>query len=74
MVEKVLAEVLRKTFHNTQNGVRSEGHNFVEQVMLDLLLKHVIRETLFAHIAKFVDTDEASEGLSKRELTSSCFM
>lgn len=39
--------------------------------MLELPLKNVVGETLDTHIAKFFDSDAATEGLSKRLLISS---
>lgn len=43
-------------------------------MMLELLYEDVICDTLDAFIAKFFDTDEASDRLSKQLLTSSSFM
>lgn len=37
-----------------------------EPVMLDLLPKYAIGDTLHAHIAKYFDTETAAEGFSKR--------
>lgn len=46
----------------------------VEQILLDLLPKDVIGDTLEAHIAKFLDTDEFTDRVQKKLLTSSSFM
>lgn len=62
------------SFPNAQSGVQSVLYNFVEQVLLDLLRKEVIEETLDAHVTTFFDTDEAAKGLSKRLLASTFFM
>lgn len=74
MIEEVLIDVLHKTFHNPQTGVRSIVHNVLELEMLDLLRKYVIGKTLDAHIAKFSDKDEAAEGFSNMLFTSTSFM
>lgn len=71
MVKEALDDVLRKMLHNTQRGVQSIIYNFVEQVVLDLLLKDVIGKSLNAHTLKSFDTDASAEGLRKRLLTSS---
>lgn len=52
MVKEVLNDVLRKTLHNVQSSGQSVVYNVVEHVMLDLVCKDVIRETLDAHLAK----------------------
>lgn len=70
MVGEALNDVLLKTSHNAERCVRSIVYNTVEQVMLDLLSKDFIGETLDAHTAKYLNTNEAAEGLSKRLLTS----
>lgn len=45
-----------------------------EQVMLDLLLREVIRDTLDSHIARFFVAGAAANRPSQRFLTSSAFM
>lgn len=42
--------------------------------MLHLLNKDVIEDTLKAHIAKFLDTNEVDDGPSKRLLTLTTFV
>lgn len=75
IVEEVLDDVLCKKFHNVQSGVRSVLYIVVDQVILDLLCKDVIEETLDLDIAKLFYTDEAAEGLtSKMLLTSNSFV
>lgn len=63
VLEESLENILRESFHNWQSGIRSVVYNVLEQVILDLLRKDVIGETLEAHIGKVFDTDEAAEGL-----------
>lgn len=53
MVEEVLHGFLRKTLHDAQSRVQSVLYNFVEQMMLDLLCKDFIGETLNEHTAKY---------------------
>lgn len=43
MVEDLLDDVLRKTVHNAQSGVRYVVYSVVEQVILALLHEDVIR-------------------------------
>lgn len=49
-------------------------YNVREQVMLYLLRKDVMGETLEAHISKSFDTYAAADRLLKKDLTSSSFM
>lgn len=60
--------------HKVQKGIWSVVYNVVEQVMLDLLCKEVICETLDTKIAKCFDMEAATDRLSKRILTSSLFV
>lgn len=55
MIEEWLEEILWKSFHNVQSCIQSVIYNVVEQDMLNLLRKDVIKETIDAHIAKFFD-------------------
>lgn len=71
MGQEVLDQISRKTLQIVQTGVRSVVCKAVEQVMLDVLRKNVIRETLDAQTAKYFDTDAAAEWLSKRLFISS---
>lgn len=57
--KEVLDDLLHKTLHSSQNGVRYVVYNVAEQVMLDVLHKDVMGETLDAYIAKFLDAHEA---------------
>lgn len=54
--------------------VHSVVYNVVEQLMLDFLRNDVIGEVLHAHMAKFVDIDEAVGGSRERLLTSNFLM
>lgn len=74
MIKEWLNNILRTSFHNAQSSIRSVVYNVFEPAMLNLLGQDVIDETLDAQIAKFFDTDAATEGLSKRLLTWSSFM
>lgn len=74
MVDKAVDEVLRKSFSRAQSGVRSVVYNVVGQVMLNLLCKNVIEETLDAHVTNNMITYEVAKGLSERLLTLCSFM
>lgn len=77
VVEESLDEILknRKTsFPIVQSAIQSVVYNFIEQVMLDLLLKDVIGDRLDPYKATFFDTETSGEGFSKRLLTLSSFM
>lgn len=52
MVKGMLEPNLVTSIYNAQRGIRSVLYNVVEQKMLDLLLKKVIREISDAHISK----------------------
>lgn len=41
----------RASLHNAQSGIRYSVYNIVERLMLDLLRKKVVCDTLEAHIA-----------------------
>lgn len=69
-IKEPLGDILRTSCHNSQSGIRS----VVENVMLDLIHKEIIGETLDSYIANFCDTNAAAELLSKRLLASSSFM
>lgn len=74
LIEESLDDILRKSLHSAQNGIRSVIYNINAQVMLDLCHKDVIGDTMDAHIAKFLDTNAAADRLSQRLLTLSTFM
>lgn len=74
MVERASDEVLRDTLRKAQNGFGAFVYNVVELVMMDLLRRDVIGDTLDAHVARFFEKDEAAEGLWKRMFTSTSFM
>lgn len=73
-IEESLNDILRKLLHNPQSGIHSGVYNVVDEVMLNLLHKDVILDTLDGHVAKIFDTEAAADRLSKRFLTSSTFM
>lgn len=73
-VQESLNEILKASFHHVQRRIRLVVYSVVEQVMLDLLRKEVIWETLGVHKAKFIDKDAAVEGFSKRLLACSSLM
>lgn len=74
MVEGSLEDILRTLLHNAESGTRSVVYIVVEQVMLALLRKKVVRDTLNADIVNYCNTDVAANKLSKRLMTSSSFM
>lgn len=45
LVEEVLDDFLRASYHNVQSGMKSVDYNAVEQVMLELIRENVISET-----------------------------
>lgn len=66
--------ILRTSFHNAQSGLQSLVYIVDDRVMLDLPHKHIIDETIDAHIKKFYDIYAAAQGLSKTSLASISFM
>lgn len=56
MFNDCLEEILMTSFQNGQSSIRSVVYKFATQVMLDLLCKDVIGETLDGHIVKILDT------------------
>lgn len=52
-IKWLLDDVLHKALHKVQSGIRSVFHNVVKQVMLGLLRKDIIRNTLDAYIEIF---------------------
>lgn len=56
-------DILRSSYHNAQNGICAVFYKVVEQIMLDLLRKDGIGETVNAHIAKVLDTNAAANRL-----------
>lgn len=74
MVEEPLDDILRTLFLNVQSGIRSVVSSGIEQVMLDLLSKDVIGETLDAHIMENAEQDAVAEVLAKRLLAPGWFM
>lgn len=74
LIEELLDDILRLSHHNAQSEIRSAMYNVREQIMLDLLRKEIIGETLGGHVAKLLDTDAAINRLSKELLTSSLFV
>lgn len=52
---ELLESILRTSYHKAQNGILPVRYIAAEPVMLYLLRKYVIGETLDAHIGKFFD-------------------
>lgn len=71
---RAVDDILDKLINNSQNRARSVVHNFVEHVMLDRLRRDVIGEIFYAYITNYFDTEIATEGFTKRLLTSSLFI
>lgn len=65
MVRELLSDRRQTSLYSTQSGLRSVVYNAVEHVMLHLLWKEVIDETLTAHIASFFNSYVADDKLSK---------
>lgn len=57
--------------HNEGSAVLPVVHIFVDHVLLDLLLKEVIRVTLDPDIANYIDTNAAAKRFFKRLVTFS---
>lgn len=70
-VEETSDDILHMSYLSEQSGIRSVVHNDVEQVMLDLLFKEVIGETLDDQTARLFDTNAAANRLPKKFLTLS---
>lgn len=66
IVKEVQDDVLCKRLHTSQSDVWYIIYNFFEQETLYVLYKNVLWQMLDANIAKFFDTEEATEGLSKK--------
>lgn len=65
MIKKFLEERLSASFKNAQSSIESVVYKVVEQVVLDLLRKEIMGETMDSHIAKLFDTDAACDRLWK---------
>lgn len=74
LVEGSLDDIPCTSYCNAQSGIRSVVYRVLEQVMLDLLRKDVIEETMDAHIAKVLNTYAAADEISEKLLTSSSFI
>lgn len=68
LVDETLDDILRMSSRSTQSGICS-----VEQVMPHLLRTDDLGEVVYAHNANYFDTEDAADGLSKEQLTSSSF-
>lgn len=53
---ELLEDISRTSVYNSQSGLQSVEYNLAEQVMLDLLCKHVIREILYAKMVMYFGT------------------
>lgn len=74
MVEESLDDLLQTSLHNARTNIRPIVYNVVNHIMLELLGKHVIGETLDAHVAKYFYTNAGADGVSKILLTSCSFI
>lgn len=74
MIEYSLDDLLWNHLRIVQTCFRSVLRIIAEHVMLDLVHKDVIGESLDAPIVKFIDPYPAAERLSKRLLISGTFM
>lgn len=61
MIEESLDGTQRTSLHNVQSGIQSVVYNVFEHVMVGLLSKYLIGETLNNPIAMFFDTNAAGE-------------
>lgn len=71
MVEEMSEHMLWTSYHKAQSDIRSVVYKVVEKVMIDLLRKDATRNTIEAHIVKFLETKIVAEKFSKKLLTSS---
>lgn len=73
IVEESLEDMLQALLHNAQSGIPSISYNVSEQVMVDLIRKQFIPDTMNAHVANYFNMDVAADKLSKGWLTSGSF-
>lgn len=69
MIEESLNNIIRKSLHIMERGIRSVVYNAGERVMLDLSHKDVIGDILGDHKAELFDFGEARDRLSKALLS-----
>lgn len=74
IVEEAMSNALCKMFNKEQSGFQSVVYSFVGQVMLDLLRKGVIEETLDARKSTFFKPYEPSGCFFKRRVASASFV
>lgn len=60
-VKEFLDNIMSRSFHNEQSGIRLVYYNVVKQVVLDMPRTEVMEESLDAHIAKYSDIYVAAE-------------
>lgn len=74
LVQGTLKDILCTFYQNSQSSIHSVVYIVVEQVMLNLLRKDAISETLVGHNTKFVNAEAATDRLSDKLLTWSSFL
>lgn len=74
LVDESFDDMLCFSYHSAQSGFRSVVYIVLEQVLLDLLHKDVISDTMDALMTKCFDTCAAAKKLSKSLLKLSSFM
>lgn len=67
---RLVARHSKNIYSNGRPGIQPVAYSVVEHVIMDLVRKEAIKETLIAHVAKFIDTNAADEQLPKQWLTS----
>lgn len=70
LAEGTLDDILCTSYHKAQSCTWSVIDNPVEQVMLNLLRKDVIAQTVSSHIARFFGAEAGSDCVSKKSSTS----
>lgn len=74
LVEEALDDILRMSYHNAQSRICSVVYGVLRHVMLHLLRKNVIGETVHAYVSKVFAPDAAADKFLKHLQTSSSFM
>lgn len=69
LIEKMLDDILCTSYHNSQNEIRSVVYTVVQRVVLDILQKDGIGETMEDHIVRLFDTVAVADRLWKKLLT-----
>lgn len=74
LIEESLDDILRMSLHNAQSEIRSFVYNVIEQAMLVLPRREVIRDTWNVQTENLFHTDAAADRLSQRFITANTFM